>query len=748
MAKVTIPEDFDYNKACPDVYISYTNMYTGNNNKKFFKTRIEILNKNYLSIENDYVLKNTFVYFFCNNKLVLKKQLNELKKDKNGNLFEEILYQAREREVSIVSYCGNDYINGDKISEDVFSENKIYFSSYNNKKYNFISKNKNLQLLQRIKNIKFSIDESAPNFKDIQKNCFISLNKQKKAKIAYLFDLDKFFLKNSKIYRTLKSTKIIDNIYKKIKISPEDIVFYKKNKSKNNNEYQKINSTTTILKLSSDPKDQKYILMIDDDNEDLNNFNKYDLKINIYVKDVCKQIIKEDFLDNIDYIKKFILDYKSKFYLLSQNHHLKDHKIYFFENIYKDFFSKGSAEDSELVKVVHTLSTIFSLTANTPINDYYSLFCSIFNPLVYDEEAMEYLIESINNLEKFYNKFFIFDSKIKNSTNYNVKNINSSIEVEINLKDQINYNYNSNYGYDVISSDEYIDENYKDNAGLKIISSEQFTKRIKLELNKYFLNFDSNRLNQLQTFSISSYFLNDLYYYTLNLENNTIDNLLYKQLFVKLSEFNNSDYKYDYLESIYQQLSDSGLYVKTIGAGKNSSKNKLIKNIIFDRNLDSGKSSYGILNGTGIQDIYFALSKYKYRNPPLKNYFKDSSFLSSKTFNVKNESTNYTVNKDSIENVDNKSILIFFYESFFINNLLFSGDSFDVYRLIPTSLNRIISNKMCFFNKFYIVQKKQQQEINEELYPFYQELLSYDVPSIYLNRKIEKYNNSKILEML
>jgi len=102
----------------------------------------------------------------------------------------------------------------------------------------------------------------------------------------------------------------------------------------------------------------------------------------------------------------------------------------------------------------------------------------------------------------------------------------------------------------------------------------------------------------------------------------------------------------------------------------------------------------------------------------------------------------YPITQDLLNNPEAKSSLVGYYNNFFEDTLVISGQNYEIWSLNDVVLNDIYKNNLRMFNKYYILEKKKTISLppqeNILQFPFENDLIQ-DIPTKYLNREISNY---------
>ena len=598
--------------------------------------------------------------------------------------------------------------------------NTVVPSSKNEEIYHYINKNKDLRLLDLQKQ-----KENISTSESINNNLYVSYTTNKIAKLGFIFDLEDFLTKKSKSFNFLKSAQIYrETILNNSLIKQDTIEFFKRKISYDIQDFAKITSTPILIKMQDSIDDNKYLFTTSDDNKDLNNKEKYSVKVKFNIINGASAFLSSDVLLKLGQTKDFMIRYKEIFEMAYQDKSIKNKKKYLFENVYENYLN-------DIKESISSLSHLFSFYNNINIDRYYSLFTSIFHPLSSTIELLSLVIEKITLLEQTLIEY-AYDDQATISYEHEFKYIDIDERAEYQL---IDYNYDAFYGYEVISTDT-ADIRYTENiAGMKILTSAEKNARKIYESSKYFGLSSEDVYKKINHLSITYLDAGEDKYNLLNSisEQTSVD---YNNLFIRLNELNNFNFKYNNLESYYFQLMGKNLYIKNIAQRNNDSKNDLQPATLFDPNLDSKQKSLKYITDTGVSILYYLLDDNHYIDVPI-NIFQYQSTLSTGS----SYQGIYPVTEELKNNPEAKPSLICFYNNFFEDKLIFAGQNYEVWKIEAALVNDIFNKKLKLFNEYYILEKKKTKELAQPQnieYPFENEL-KMNIPTKYLNRNVNTY---------
>lgn len=733
MLKIQEPQTFigSLDLPAPNVYIHSTDVYM---DKFVVHYSIEDDVKNW--VVNDQVLDNIFLFISFNDQ-IHKESLSSIKKRSkiiDGKVFASTEVLLSTYNLDIKAYCGNDKVKGNEVYEKVLLNNSIVTSSYNNElQFKYINKNKDLRLLEgNFIDITKSSDLSPQYISEL----FVSYTTNKNSNFGFVFNVENFLINHSKTYNSIKSNKELKQyVLSGSNIDPNSIKFFKLGIDDLNEDYASINTSVKVIKTSDSYDNSDYIITSNDDNLDIFSNNRYKIKVSMNVRDNSSDIISQKVLSGLLKAKSFTESYKNIFELIEQNDKIKDKQTYIFENVYEKHIDT-------VKETIQTLGWVFSVYMNKNIDQLYSLFTNIYHPLCGTVELFDICINKINLLERFVRN-------ILNSNNptgvVTLETDNKVIELKHEFKfididsrqeyQTIDYDYKYRHGYEVITMDSS-EVRYGESAnGLKVLTIADKNARKIYESNKYFGTSDPNVYNKINHLSISFIDLGeDSYDLLTNIADESPNE--YNDIFVRLNELNNYDFKYNNLESYYFQLLGQDVYVKSVGTRNNGSLNSLQKTTIFDPNLDSKQKSLKFLSDTGINVLYYILDQNKFNKIPPNIYQYNAAYP-----NGQNAASVFPISGSYLNNPEAKPKLISYYNTFFQDSLIYSGQNYEIWKLDESLLNDLYKKKLKLFNEYYILEKKKTivTPVQEFIsYPFDNEL-KYNIPTKYLNRNINTY---------
>lgn len=752
MLKVLKEQKFsnEQSKIAPEIYIDSVEIEE-NNISIFFHIEDSKFNRDFYSrwIANEYVLENLYVNIICNN-FSYKRSLRDLKNknkiidykiydsitfknDKTGNLF-------------VKAYCSDkqDIARGESTTEKILINNLIPNAFYENTKYTYINKIKDLRDLELTPLILNKVEK--PAAKDNSKDLYISYQfGNKRANVAYIFDIDSFLDNNSHSYRILKKYKLFkDIIISKSHIIPSSLYFSKKIYSNAiEDTFKSFGVKPKILKVNQDEADGKYIITCSDEVVGDEERRKFLVKLSFDVYDFSKEFVKKEIIGSLRDARAFIVRYKEKFSTCFQNSSIENPREYFFEQHYE-------RDLENIEKTINNLSNFYSFYTGKDIKKYKSLFLSILHPLTTRASLLDKFLNKLYMLEKAFSSVvdeinalgdpgtsFLIETKTKFEYEFKTNNVTG-------VPNYIDYDYNTYDGYEVLRADSREKRLNDLVPGLKTISAEEFNTRKDIESTKFFETAEDDISSKIRHFSISYLDRKNISYDFLtsfNIEENMIQGTSANFLFSTINDINSNKLRVARpRESMFLQLAEQNIYIKSLGTSKNISKNKKNISILFDSNADSRNDSAEYIDNTGISTLYGLIDKSKILDIPRdKNIIqREAAFPSTITLYP----TKYGLSTDILNDPDQKAIIIFLYNNFFAFREVISGTNYSIHELEETLVNPIFKGKLRFFNKYYIVKYNNNENTQSITLRTVDQALSqeikYNTPSYYLNREISK----------
>jgi hypothetical protein len=643
-----------------------------------------------------------------------------------------VLTNRRLAGYGIVSFCGseNNY-TGLKTIETYLIGNSVPTASFKQANYQYLNKIKNLNILKINPLISGTI--SVPEDKKITKTqLLVNYRPDKVAGLGFVIDLENYLLVNSKIFRYLSKnqifkTKILENSF----IDENLSYFFKKNRTKHEKEFKKINNPVTKIRLDDNRED--YYVGILDDNKNLDDKSHYSLKANLFIKDYSQQFasldIRKKILNNISFLKS----YKEMFVLYNNNKNIKEANQFIFENEYEINLAK-------IENFINDIAPIAGFFGTASEEEYASLFVSIFHPLSTRVGLLEKLIIFLNNLNFETQKLIEVNASADDETNLLSPSIKEgyfnyekyfSIDSLEETDSDFDYDYDYRHGLEVISADTLDNRLLQPAQPIKLFSEAEINLRVSQEANKYFLSPSANTRTTTNYFSLS--FIDfDNENYNLILNPPTTDLSFYNNLYARLDDYNNKNLKYKKPEVYYFQLADKGFYAKNVSTRNNKSTNNLLKNTLFDQNQDSRVNSLKYLNDLNLQNFYFLVDENNFKIP----LEASASYQYKALLNTsQNETSKFPILNASITNIDIKPKAIIYYNNVFENKLLLAGNNIDVYELSELSVSEFFTKKLRLFNRYFGLQKKVSVVVPKKEKVFNTSVdLKVNIPTKYLNR--------------
>lgn len=710
-------------KYAPDVYIDSIE-YHGNLLKVLFHIEDSKENNVIKWSENQYFIDNSYVFISCGSQTYKKLVKNLLKKDffRHLEYSDTALFDVTDvTDVEVSAYVGNDEVKGPTVTEKILTSGSIENSFYTDS-YSFYNKIKDFTLFNETTS---SINERRRSSSLATEDLYISYAPNKQINVASVINLNKILLNNSKHYKFLSLNE--DFRQKIVKnwpfIESQSKVFIK-NISIDGSDYIDSGADIKIYRLSDDQPDGDYLVTWTIKESQGISTNKYDIKLSLLINDYAQQFYRDNIHITLEKSINFLQNYINRYQYYNN-------KEEFFQLEYENYAI-------DLAEAVETLSSLYSFKTNLDKNRYYSLFLSILHPLTCNKAELDLVLSKARELENyFYTKFSknITDKQTGVTQNlsgyidyikeYTGTNING-----INIHDIIDFTYDDGYGYDVISPDNYDIRYSEQYSGLKVLTNDERDIRYRLETIKYYGSYEPTVAKRMKHLSISSVDIgNDSY----NLLNDYITTP-YNSLLLRLNDYNSKNYGYRDAENYYFQLLDSGVYVKSIGEKRNDSYNNLIKSVLFDQNTDSRDNSLKYISDTGIGDLYLVSDTSNFLDIISSSIEQKSSSISDSGYKP------YFILNEEVKSkpIENKAKIIFYYNTFFEDELMFEGNNYSLYRLKDSGfISPVIKKKLKLYNEYYILEKQENNKSNNEFKPPYEfaEEILVNIPPKYMNRQ-------------
>lgn len=732
MRKVYTPEKTVTDRPLPDVYIESIDVF-GNGSSTSYKIKYIISGESTEWIHNDYLLDNVYLNILINGDQHTKVSLRSIEKHIDGDKISgTVAGKSTDPNYTILTisaYCSNEYITGTATSE-IMNDLPISFQGVN---FSYISKLKDFRILNF--NTEISSNPLNNTFPKTKKS-YVSYNKSKKANVGFILDLKDFFLSKSDIFKKIfhNNKVFFRELAKVLTLTPDNIRIYKKEKSFAGQDYQLINSTVDIKKMSTLSEDLKYIVSLTDDNSDIFNYKQYELRVDLRIEDKIVLFIKSYLLEKIQSSKNFINYYKSSLQDYKKNNLIEDYKKYFFENNYDSFFNNSYAN---LYNTLNNLIYVFSIITQKDIKKVAKFFTSAFHPLITSDEYIDIILQELSNVENYIYSF-ISDDSIKNdilTNNLGMKFYESTFY----LDHPIDYNYEYDYGCDIVIQQKYDKGTKERYNGIKKLSIQQYNNRKSAEAEKYV----GNTINpeNIKYLTISTIMSGDISAHLLSTDFDNIDTI-YKNIFYKLKSKKTRNKLYNEQQTFYEQILENNISIKQISEGVSTTKSNFFKNILFDADINSKTESERAVSLIQLDKFYSLFINEKYINIEefIKTYLQSNTSVTFKNITIKEETIDY-------KNSNNIIYLIMLYNNFFIEKVVESGENYDLYSLEPAIVNDVFTKNLKIFNQYFIIEKNTAYRDNGIAVPnVLEELQNYSIPPIYFNRLVTKHVINNILE--
>jgi len=728
MPELLYPETSNFVFIAPSVFIESVELY-----KNKIKVFFSITDPNNFWFNDIYVLEKFNVIFKLNDEQTISLSLSGLRNSskQQNKIYHFVEFNSSSNNLVISAYCESKTITGEKTTEVIKQNGIISKASVDGQNLTFLSKIKNLDLLDII---------PLPQDLSIQKtpkpvyDLFISYAVNKVAKAGFIFDLQNFLNYYSNAFNSIKNANLKQIILSNSSIDIGKTFVSLKNVSLSNKDYIKNNSNLNIIQLTN----TEFFITFDFEPPNKNIRDKYQAKIDFCVNDYSYKFIKKELKNNLDNAKSFIKNYKSTLEEHSKNSLINNVNEYFFVNAYDDKFV------DILNKIIDSLAYVCSnlLFNKVQEDDYASLFVSLLHPLTTSIPLQEKIINFIDNLLSSLN--LIFEEPTQELNQQNLDNLPSTAEAIYEFKNSIiDFDFDENYGYEVINLNSFTARKNSLQTGLYVINSSEFELRKLSEARKYVLEPTQNIRNQLNSYAISFLDLGsthyDYLYNTQNLESN------FKNAFVRVNEYNDFDFSYKNPESFFYQLADKNVFVKTIANARNESVNNLRKTVLFDPNLDSSQKSLKFLTDTGLEQLYYLLDTTKVVNIQSNTFHKE---FTSDTVPEAGAKYSFDANNSTIET---KARDIFLFNSIFTLETVVSQSNYEIYRVANSTVSEIFIKKLKHFNEYFLVKKQDVGSLtlsfNDKTYNLINELNFAYTPSFY-NRSTQQASLLVSTEML
>lgn len=752
MPQITTVDEPVINSIAPTIYIdsvdyeSYALNVSQSVNK--YKIYFSFVDENNSWINNSEIfnsLKVNFRYFdpLANKTVVLFEDSLANIKNKgfiNNNFLYGFCQFDEPSNITSFSFsasCGNDLLTGDTVVESLKINNSFVSSSISSSSgllsFPNITKIRNYNLL-KLPEIAFSASlpsNKTGSISDIN----VSYSTNKKAALGTIINLEKVLEQNSKAFNYFKNYPFFkEQILKNSKILSDKTYFSKKNLTLKSKSYTKIENPLEILKF--DDSDSVYYITTADNYSDSSDKSKYGVKLNLTIEDYT-YVFYENLKQNFSSIKTTLTSLKLLFLNNLNNKQFLDINQYIFTTqLSQDLIEK-------IEKAINDLLPIFKFFNSSATDNEIVLFLTnCFHPLFTNISALERLEKYVNNLEKVIITFFkdsgVFanDTALKKLSFVELEKIFSFVDSNgRHAEARIDYNFEKNYGYEVISSDNFDIRSSEDPVHIKEYSSEYLSTRKALEINKYFSRSTVDLLEDLNFFSLSKLDLgSNTYDFSLDANSFTVDAI--NEAYFRILEYNKYNFSFNILESSYFQLANNNFLVKTISNKNNISVNNLQKTTIFDPNLDSKQDSLEFLSSTGIYDLVRLLDDTKLKETLQFSLEEQGSLVPHYFARTASESqfgsSKFTLS--AITNIDLKAKSIMYYNTIFYNKTLFSGSNYVLYELQELDINEIFNKKLKLFNKFYLIKIKNPESIMVNPFIDLKQALNFSYLPKYINR--------------
>lgn len=682
------------NTIAPDVFIDSSEI-----NFDKIKVFYHLENNETDWMNNSSLIENLNVYIYLNDTGSIEsvKSLKSRSEVKNNKIYNFVELPTGSNNVVLSAYCGNDLIRGKQVTEDVL----VYDRPAKSENFTYLNKNKDLRLLNITR---LDTGSQAPEFNEIQNDLLVSYNTNKRATLGYVFNLENYLHKNSKLYRAFEKIPYYKNLILSASyINPSEVSFYKKNLTKNT-DYQKINTPVYTYYLNQNSISSSCIFTAVDDNEDINNRDKYAVKIKINIQDYSYNVLKDHLLKPFRETKEDIVYYKNLFQSIIADNSIQEKNIYFLNNKYP-------AETERVRRIVHHLSMIYAFySKDRNRQDFASLFLSILHPMTMREDLLDLMLDSVNSLESIFS-FIVGDISQPVIDNFDSKVFDATYEHEFSYKDMqnkqfydsIDYDYNAYSGYEIFSFEDVEIRNSKELTGLDVITSKEKFARKRLESKKYFNLENNDFFDRIQDFSMSVLDLNGVTY-NMTLISPT-DITFYNNLYMNILQYNESMYFNDPSYYWYYDLLKKNVYIKTIGARNNGEINGLFPSTVNDANEQTRQQTLQLMTDTGINYLFYIMDKNEVIFPS-----DVIQAFAAVPDNTNNYNSTFLLPDEVLKDPMMKPKIICYYNNIYKDRLIHSGSSFSVYSLEEGIVHEIFTKNLQLFNKYYIVSHLENPE--------------------------------------
>jgi hypothetical protein len=662
-----------------------------------------------------------------NEKTIRLKDLLLQSKFVNNRIYgETVFFEPITGSITITAYCGNQNLFGEITKENILKDEIIVTSSYAKDSFAYLNKAKDLRLLD----VNFSLSPSPTNIGTYKSDLYISYRADKRANVGFLFDVEKFLYQKSPYY------KILSNYanFKKILLSRSTVDLKKSSFKKldltlKQERYSKIENS--IYSSMMDSNNYTYFISATDDNSDTQNKHRYQIAASLIIKDFSYEFFSNHIKKKIQASKEELKKYISLFTSYTIDNIEKDVR----EQIFTDDYESGSKIKDSIKLIVDSTAHIAAFYNNIDVDKYTSLYLSILHPLTTNQRLLGLLMNHLNRLESITDKLFRDIAAADGSGNTDYEKYTPEITLEFTkAEENINYDYDHGCGYEVLSIDNLKTRLDDPKNGIKQITTFEKDIRFSYEAKKYFKNALLDQLRSSKYLSISQ----------VDIKNNTYDLLtnpsnlntsVINDFFIKASEYNNHTFSYRKEESLYFQLSDNGICIKSISAGVNTSRNGLNRSVVFDPNQDSSAQSLQFLTSTGVEEVFLATNNLPLPNPP-----KDSMQYIAGYESASTQIPYFKITESVKTNPEAKPKNIAFYGSLYEEKIEKAGSNYDLVLLANAEgLSQLFTKKFKLYNQVYLLEKSKisAPTAKEIVLPDYLKDLNSNIPAKYLNRHTE-----------
>jgi hypothetical protein len=715
-----IDGDRRYNYLAPDVYISSIEL---SKNKKEVKVYFYLLDEVDVntgqprwSANSDVINNFTVQLTYSGSKEQTKvKSLNSFVDGKSLKYENYVVFERGEEKISnVIAYCGNDYIVGSKVAEEVLSEQRIEFQGLQ-----YLNKIKDFGLL----NPQFKRGSSfTPTLnKNYSEDLYVGYTVDKSANCTIKIDLGKYLTNNSKNYNILQNYKsFFDYISSNSYIKIDGCRLYKKI-SDSKEDYKITPAIFNSYRLNDNSCE--FLVSFTEINENNNSFI-YDIKLDLDIFDASEVFFDEYILPRLLLAEEKIAKYRNKLHYYQTHELIEDAGRYFFQNDFdqkEKYINRNGGEIeieffailSDILIEVAEATFVFT---DIPVEQLLANYVSCCHPLTTNTNILEQLLKHITDL---YQVCAQFSKNVKYSkTVGSSRKEDSSTRYTKIFKNAIDYTYDFATGYEVAVTDNLTARLDYVNSGARVLQPEEREVRKYLESSKYYANPSLTTRNRVSTFSIftvdlpsNSYLINDL------LDKNQIDAL--NEIYIKAREYQSEvissknvkkDFEYmkyydKYASSVFQFL-DDGITVDTLLQKNNTSADKYFKNILFDINGDSTPASEAMIAGSGVTALYLAADQVVFIAPekPTSDTViqYNAAYDTSKQQNPKALIDSLTKDDPKL-----KSRSIFYYNSIFTEEEKYKGSNYSLYSMEKLNVSKLFDG-LRHLNQYYIV--KYQEE--------------------------------------